>query len=80
MAQAPNYNVITEAHGILACIAWVIFFPLGAIVLRLLNNPKAWLVHACIMVFAYSMFVTSAGMGIWMAVVSDQVRGHVGIG
>lgn len=74
MAQGPAKIVaIVTAHGIMGCIAWVIFFPLGAVMIRILSSPKAWLVHACVMTFAYAMFIASAGMGIWMSVVSDQV-------
>lgn len=46
---------------------------MGAIVIRLLSSPKAWLLHACIMVFGYFMVITGASLGIWAAVVSQQV-------
>lgn len=75
-AQGPPsyYYTVVEAHGIIGCLAWVIFFPLGAIAIRLLNTPKAWLVHAIIQIFAYMLVITNAGLGIWMALVSGQLN------
>jgi hypothetical protein len=48
---------------------------MGTIIIRLLSSPKAWLVHAWIMVFGYAMALTAAILGIWMGVVSQQVCG-----
>jgi hypothetical protein len=73
-AQA-NFDTVTTAHSILGCLAWVIFFPLGAVTLRLLNSPKAWFVHAVIQLFAYLLVVVNTGTGIWMGITSYQVCG-----
>ena len=69
-----NYDTVKIAHAVLGSVAWVVFFPLGAVIVRILKNPKPWLVHACITTFAWAMFIAAGGLGIWMAVVSQQVR------
>lgn len=68
-----NYDTIVTAHAAISCLAWVIFFPLGAVITRYLTSPHTWLIHASIMSFSYAMFIASAGLGIWMAVVTQQV-------
>jgi protein-S-isoprenylcysteine O-methyltransferase Ste14 len=73
-AQTANFQPIVKAHGIIGCIAWVIFFPLGAVAIRLLSTPKAWLVHATIQVFGYMLVIVNAGLGIWMGMDTHQVR------
>jgi hypothetical protein len=61
------YNQVKIAHAVLGILAWVIFFPLGAILVRLLRPPYAVRVHGTIQIFAYSLLIAGAGMGIWMA-------------
>jgi len=61
------YNQVKIAHAVLGSLAWVIFFPLGAILVRLLKPPYAVRVHGTIQIFAYSLLIAGAGMGIWMA-------------
>ena len=73
-AQTANFQTVVKAHGIIGCIAWVIFFPLGAIAIRLLHTPKAWLVHATIQLFGYMLVIVNTGLGIWMGMVTHQVR------
>lgn len=73
-AQTANFQTVVKAHGIIGSLAWVIFFPLGAIAIRLLHTPKAWLVHATIQLFGYMLVIVNAGLGIWMGTVTHQVR------
>ena len=42
-------------------------FPLGAILIRLLDSPYTVRVHYIIQICAFAIFVASVGMGIWMA-------------
>jgi len=74
--QPSNYNQIRTAHAVLGSLAWVIFFPLGAIIIRFLSSPHAWLIHAFINVFAWAMFIVAAGLGIWMSLVSQQLNSY----
>lgn len=76
MSQPSNYDSIKMAHAILACVAWVVFFPLGSIMIRILSSPKTWLVHALMQTFAYSLFIVAVGLGIWMAKTTDQLNSY----
>lgn len=57
---------IVTAHGVLACMAFVIFFPTGAISLRMLPFRRIVWVHVGIQGFAFLMFVIAFGMGIYL--------------
>lgn len=55
------------AHGILAALAFVIFFPFGAIFMRIIPGRFAIVLHALTQLFAYTLYIAAVGMGIWMA-------------
>jgi hypothetical protein len=52
------------AHAVLASLAFVIFFPLGSILIRLASFRGAIWVHAAFQVFAYLVFVPAFAIGI----------------
>lgn len=64
--SSQSYDDVRESHGILGSLAWVIFFPLGAIVIRLVHSRHAWLIHAAIQAFAAVLFTVNFGEGVWM--------------
>ena len=55
------------AHGVLASLAFVIFFPFGAISIRLLSFPGLLWFHAVVQVIAYLLFIAAFGIGIYLA-------------
>jgi hypothetical protein len=55
------------AHGVLASLAFVIFFPFGAISIRLFSFPGLLWFHAIVQVIAYLLFIAAFGVGIYMA-------------
>ncbi|KAF2194437.1 hypothetical protein K469DRAFT_127363 [Zopfia rhizophila CBS 207.26] len=57
---------ILIAHGVLAALAFVIFFPIGAIIIRLASFPGVWLVHGLFQIFAYLVYIAAFGIGVWM--------------
>ncbi len=61
------------AHAILAPLAFVIFYPLGAIGIRLLNFNGLVFIHAGWMLFTYMIVLASMGMGVWIAVMTKQL-------
>jgi hypothetical protein len=61
------------AHAIMVPLAFVIFFPLGAMTIRLLSFKGVVWFHAGWMVFTYIIVLGGMGMGVWLAVVSDQL-------
>lgn len=62
-----NQHAIVISHGVLGILAWVIFFPLGSVLVRLLSGPSTWKVHAYIQLFAMAMFTAAVGLGLQMA-------------
>jgi hypothetical protein len=54
------------AHGVLAALAFVLFFPVGAILIRLGSFRGVWLVHGIFQLFAYIVYIVAFGLGIWM--------------
>jgi len=69
-----NYVTIRTTHAVLGILAWVVFFPAGAVVLRVLSGPRTWLVHACVMMFAWGLFIVNAGLGIWLALIGHELN------
>lgn len=57
---------ILLAHAILACLAFVVFFPVGSILIRLGSFRGVWLVHGLFQIFAYLVYVAAFGIGVWM--------------
>jgi len=68
-----SYTTVRVIHATLASTAWLILFPLGSIIPRL-RRDLVFPLHAGIQMFAYAVFAAAAGMGIWMAKNSQQVR------
>lgn len=57
---------ILIAHGVLAALAFVLFFPLGSILIRLGTFRGVWLVHGIFQLFAYIVYIVAFGLGVWM--------------
>lgn len=55
------------AHGVMAALAFVILFPVGAISIRLLNFPGLVWFHAAFQAFAYLVFLVAFGLGVSIA-------------
>lgn len=61
------------AHGVLAALAFVIFFPAGAIAIRLASFPGVVWFHAAFQVFAYLVYIVAFGLGVYIASELDMV-------
>jgi hypothetical protein len=55
------------AHGILMGLAFLIFLPLGAILLHLFSFPGLVWLHAGTQLFAWALSIAGMGLGIWIA-------------
>ncbi|USP80214.1 integral membrane protein [Curvularia clavata] len=65
-ANSESRRKLIAAHGVLAALAFVIFFPTGSILIRLGNFRCLWLVHGLFQLFAYVVYLAAFGIGIWM--------------
>ena len=55
------------------CLAWVIFFPLGAIVIRAISARNVIHIHSITQSFAYILAITGMALGIYIAVKPEYV-------
>ncbi|CAD0014361.1 unnamed protein product [Aureobasidium pullulans] len=62
------------AHGVLASLAFVIFFPFGAISIRLFSFRGLLWFHAIVQVLAYLIYIAAFGIGIYLATQIRRVR------
>ncbi|KAI9820422.1 MAG: hypothetical protein M1832_003755 [Thelocarpon impressellum] len=62
-AERRNFKI---AHGTITALAFVIVFPLGGILVRLLQTPAVVRVHAGVQLFGYSLAIVGLGLGVWL--------------
>ncbi|KAK8056231.1 hypothetical protein PG993_001458 [Apiospora rasikravindrae] len=55
---------VRQIHGILAAIAFVGLFPIGAISMRVIPGRFTWIVHGVFQTLAYGLYVAAAALGI----------------
>jgi hypothetical protein len=71
-----NRRQMLIAHGVLASLAFVIFFPIGGIAIRLVSMPGiAWL-HGGFQILGYALYVAAAGLGIYLACGMNLLNNH----
>ena len=73
---SSNEDALEMAHAILATLAWVIFFPLGAVLMRMLRAETTIWIHALVQLSSIAIITAAAGLGIKLAKETAQVRLH----
>ena len=71
--EKDNSEMITMIHGIMASIAWVFLFPVGAILVRVIKSNNAWWIHASIQMLTVLVITASAATGIILADRKEEV-------
>ncbi|KAK4499001.1 hypothetical protein PRZ48_009513 [Zasmidium cellare] len=71
-ATPSNITSIMIAHGVMACLVFVILLPVGGMLVRLATFTGVIKVHIAIQLLAWSIFVAAFGLGAYM---SDM--GHI---
>lgn len=61
--KAETYRL---AHGVLASLAFVLFFPVGAISIRIIPSRAAIWIHATFQLLAYVLYIAAFALGIWL--------------
>ena len=64
---------LIQAHGTLASIVFVAILPTGAMLVRLASFRQLVRTHAGLQVFAYTIFIAAAGIGIFIANGADYL-------
>lgn len=67
---------VQRAHGVLAALAFVVFFPIGGILIRIANSTGLIWIHAAIQAFAYAIYIAAFGLGIYLATEKDHMSDH----
>ncbi|KAG0632662.1 hypothetical protein HOY80DRAFT_914390 [Tuber brumale] len=62
------------AHGVIMGVVFILLFPFGAALVRLLNNriPNAFALHRGLQILNFMLAVVGMGMGIWRSEISDS--------
>ncbi|KAF2091532.1 iron reductase domain protein, partial [Saccharata proteae CBS 121410] len=71
--EFSNYSKMIIAHGVLASLAFVIFFPAGAISIRLFSFPGLIWFHAAMQAFAYVVYIAAFGIGVYLATTFEMI-------
>ncbi|MCJ1409984.1 hypothetical protein MMC19_004069 [Ptychographa xylographoides] len=62
------------AHGIIMSLAFLIFFPFGALTVRFLSVKGTVWIHAVSQLLAYALALAGMGIGVWLAVTEDMLN------
>jgi hypothetical protein len=65
--NVDTQNQMIKAHAIMACLAFAVLFPFGAISIRLLSFPGLVVVHALFQIVAYLVYIIAFGLGVYLA-------------
>lgn len=66
-------RMVRLIHGIFASLAFVAFFPLGGILIRVGRFPGLIWVHAGIQIFAWILFITAFGLGLYYGITGNYM-------
>ncbi|KAK5722056.1 hypothetical protein LTR17_014492, partial [Elasticomyces elasticus] len=72
-SESAGSEAVVLAHGILSCIAFVGVFPLGGIIIRIIDSKYTIRIHAGLQLLGYAFFIAAFVLGIAMTVKSDYM-------
>ncbi|KAK4901879.1 hypothetical protein LTR49_027197, partial [Elasticomyces elasticus] len=72
-SESAGSEAVVLAHGILACFAFVANFPLGGILIRIIDSKYTVRIHAGLHLLGYAFFIAAFVLGIAMAVKLDYL-------
>lgn len=64
---------ILLVHGIFASLAFLVFFPVGAIIIRLGRFNNVLQVHIATQVFSWLLFITAFGLGLYYGITGNYM-------
>jgi hypothetical protein len=70
--EVTNKTILT--HGVMMAVCFIFLFPMGSILLRVLNIKHVAWFHGIWQTLTYLIALSAFGIGIWMATELDQVR------
>jgi len=80
-AFASSRDTMILAHGVMASLAFVAFFPIGGILIRVASFTGLVWVHAALQILGFLVYIVAFGIGIWIAMNQQYLtRAHPIIG
>lgn len=79
--SASQQQTLMLAHGVLACLAFVVLFPAGGILIRIANFTGLVWIHAGLQMVGYLVYIVAFAMGVYLAThLNYMSRAHPIIG
>ncbi|KAK6438108.1 hypothetical protein LTR95_005695 [Oleoguttula sp. CCFEE 5521] len=72
--HSNSRNTVLVAHGAMASLAFLVFFPIGGILIRVANFSGLVWVHAGMQMLAWLIYLVAFGMGVWLATNTDDIK------
>jgi hypothetical protein len=80
-AFGSSRDIMILAHGVMASLAFVAFFPIGGILIRIASFTGLVWVHAALQILGFLVYIVAFGIGIWIAMNQQYLaRAHPIIG
>jgi hypothetical protein len=70
--RSKRRNILL-AHGVLASIAFLVFFPFGSIIMRVGRFNGVLQAHIATQILSWLLFVTAFGLGLWYGVTGNYM-------
>lgn len=72
-AEIRRMQRIKTAHGVVAALAWAVFFPAGAISIRVFSFPGLVWFHAAWQILSFGLYVAGFGLGVYLLVTAPYM-------
>jgi hypothetical protein len=80
-AFGSSRDTMILAHGVMASLAFVAFFPIGGILIRIASFTGLVWIHAALQILGFLVYIVAFGIGIWIAMNQQYLtRSHPIIG
>ena len=67
-ASGISTQTLLLAHGVMASLAFVAFFPIGGILIRVASFTGLVWVHAALQILGFFVYIAAFGIGMWIAI------------
>ena len=67
-ASASTTQTMLLAHAVMASLAFLVFFPVGGILIRVASFTGLVWIHAAVQILGFLVYIVAFGIGIWIAI------------
>ncbi|KAK6441938.1 hypothetical protein LTR95_001826 [Oleoguttula sp. CCFEE 5521] len=72
--KSYSRSTVMVAHGVMASLAFLVFFPIGGILVRVANFSGLVWVHAATQMLAWLIYLIAFAMGVWLAINTNDIK------